>query len=65
MKTLIDKIQVNQVGTKININLNTKNIFESGAYYSYLGPSIESSLDHYEDNQSGQPPICNYYFTET
>lgn len=29
---VIDNIQINQVGTKININLNTKNIFEPGAY---------------------------------
>lgn len=50
--SLLDKIQINQVGTKININLNTKNIFEPGAYYSYMGPSLGGSIDNLEESQS-------------
>lgn len=58
-RTVVDKILINQVGTKININLNTKNIFEPGAYYSYLGPSIENSMDQYDESHEGQQPPCN------
>lgn len=40
---MLDNIQISQVGAKININLNTKNIFEPGSYYSYLGPGLNTS----------------------
>jgi hypothetical protein len=51
---MVDKIQINQGGTKININLNTKNIFEPGSYYSYMGPSIDALTDQF-DESADQP----------
>jgi hypothetical protein len=34
---MIEKFHINQVGAKININLNTKNIFQAGS----LGPNYD------------------------
>ena len=64
-RTVVDKILINQVGTKININLNTKNIFEPGAYYSYLGPSMKNSMDHFEESQEGQQPPCRFQLPDS
>ena len=57
-RNLVDKIMINQIGTKININLNTKNIFESGAYYSYAGQSLNTSNHRLDEDSQVQQGLC-------